>query len=95
LRQRKTENAFSHSGNGISTHITNGHAQPIAADQAPKEEIVKIEQLSCKTPNGSLSTTEGAATGLYDICPECGGSKFSFMKKVVKNATLVVIPSVS
>jgi ribonucleoside-diphosphate reductase alpha chain len=78
VEDRKTENGVSHSGNGISTHITNGHAQPIAADQAPKEEIVKIEQLSLQTPNGSLSTTEGAATGLYDICPECGGASLAY-----------------
>jgi ribonucleoside-diphosphate reductase alpha chain len=82
VEDRKTENGASHNGNGTSTHLTNGHTQPIAADQAPKEEvkeeIVKIEQLSLQTPNGSLSTTEGAATGLYDICPECGGASLAY-----------------
>jgi ribonucleoside-diphosphate reductase alpha chain len=52
--------------------------QAIAADVAPKEEIVKIEQLSLKTPTGSLSVEEGTATGLYDICPECGGASLAY-----------------
>jgi ribonucleoside-diphosphate reductase alpha chain len=77
VEDRKTEGA-SHNGNGTSAHLTNGHTQPIAADAAPKDEIVKIEQLSLQTPAGSLSTTEGAATGLYDICPECGGASLAY-----------------
>jgi len=101
VEDKKTEtvinhNGNGHNGNGAITHLANGHTQPIAADAAPKEtteEIVKIEQLSLQTPAGSLSTTEGAATGLYDICPECG-EPVLLTKKVVKNATLVVIPSV-
>jgi ribonucleoside-diphosphate reductase alpha chain len=78
VEDRKTEGA-GHNGNGTSAHLTSGHTQPIAADAAPKEdEIVKIEQLSLQTPAGSLSATEGAATGLYDICPECGGASLAY-----------------
>jgi ribonucleoside-diphosphate reductase alpha chain len=85
VEDRKTEganhNGNGHNGNGANAHLTNGHNQPIAADAAPeetKEEIVKIEQLTLQTPNGSLSVTEGTATGLYDICPECGGASLAY-----------------
>ena len=65
--------------NGLSnSHSSNGHIQPIAADAEPKEEIVKIEQLSLQTPSGTLSAIEGTATGLYDICPECGGASLAY-----------------
>jgi len=85
VEDRKTETAVNHNGNGhngsATTHL-NGHTQPIVADAAPKEEvkeeIVKIEQLSLQTPAGSLSATDGAATGLYDICPECGGASLAY-----------------
>ena len=75
-------NGNGHNGNGVDAHLTNGHNQPIAADAAPKEEIkgeiIKIEQLTLQTPNGTLSVTEGTATGLYDICPECGGASLAY-----------------
>jgi ribonucleoside-diphosphate reductase alpha chain len=77
VEDRKPE-AANHNGNGVSAHLTNGHTQPIAADALPKEEIVKIEQLTLQTPNGTLSVTEGTATGLYDICPECGGASLAY-----------------
>jgi len=62
------------SGNAVTTHM------PIMADAAPsaKEEIVKIEQLTLQTHTGTLSATEGAATGLYDICPDCGAASLAY-----------------
>ena len=58
-------------GNGLHT---NGHT-PIVADQMPKEEIVKIEQLTLSTPQ--LVSSE-PATGLHDLCPECGGATLAY-----------------
>ncbi len=58
-------------GNGFQT---NGHA-PIAADELKKDEIVKIEQLTLQT---SQSFSQEPATGLYDICPECGGASLAY-----------------
>jgi ribonucleoside-diphosphate reductase alpha chain len=81
VEDRKPDNTAAHNGNGANAHITNltnGHTQPIAADALPKEEIVKIEQLTLQTPSGTLSMTEGTATGLYDICPECGGASLAY-----------------
>ena len=63
-------------GNGIATtHI------PVAADTTSgvNEEIVKIQQLTLKTPSAeTLSAHEGVATGLADICPECGGASLAY-----------------
>lgn len=70
--------------NGMSTHLSNGHANGITADmppvvkEVPKEEIVKMEQLTLSTPQGSLSTTEGLSTGLFDICSECGAASLAY-----------------
>ncbi len=70
-------------GNGIA----NGHAKSqanthilVAADkpQEEKQEIVKLEQLTLQTPEGNLSATQGTSTGLYDICPECGGATLAY-----------------
>ena len=71
-------------GNGL----TNGHVQVVAADALPKEptvapeekiqEVVKLEQLTLSTPGGALSTQDASATGLYDICPECGGASLAY-----------------
>jgi ribonucleoside-diphosphate reductase alpha chain len=69
------KNPNAHSGNAVNAHL-NGHSLPIAADAAPKEEIVKIEQLSLQTPSGALS--DETATSLYDICPECGAVSFAY-----------------
>jgi ribonucleoside-diphosphate reductase alpha chain len=69
------KNPNAHSGIANS-HIA--HPMPITADAAPKEEIIKIEQLSLQTPNGSLSTTDETATSLYDLCPECGAASFAY-----------------
>jgi ribonucleoside-diphosphate reductase alpha chain len=70
------KNPSAHNGNAANAHL-NGHSLPIAADAAPKEEIVKIEQLSLQTPGGALSTDE-TATSLYDLCPECGAASFAY-----------------
>ncbi len=66
-------------GNGHTDATT--HIQPIAAEMAvkqDKEEIVKLEQLSLQTTSGALSTSEGTATGLYDICPDCGAASLAY-----------------
>jgi ribonucleoside-diphosphate reductase alpha chain len=65
-------------GNGAS----NGHAtMPIAADAAPKEEenkepIVALKQLTIDTQQEELSA--GPSTGLFDICPDCGGGSLAY-----------------
>ncbi len=67
-------------GNGLNGYA-NGHGQPVAADAPLKEEekeIVKLEQLTLSTPSGSLSLAEHTTTGLYDICPECGGASLAY-----------------
>jgi ribonucleoside-diphosphate reductase alpha chain len=67
------KNPSSHGG------VANSHiVHPIAADAAPKDDIIKIEQLSLQTPNGSLSTADETATSLYDLCPECGAASFAY-----------------
>jgi ribonucleoside-diphosphate reductase alpha chain len=64
-------------GNSNGNGLTNGHTQVIAAD-APvvevKEEIVKLEQLTITQTVDHSSN----ATGLYDICPECGGASLAY-----------------
>lgn len=58
-------------GNGLA----NTHMQIIAADAPVKEEkgeIVKLEQLTIST------SIEQTATGLYDICPECGAASLAY-----------------
>jgi ribonucleoside-diphosphate reductase alpha chain len=70
------KNPNAHNGNVANAHL-NGHSLPITADAAPREEIIKIEQLSLQTPAGSLSNDE-TATSLYDFCPECGAASFAY-----------------
>jgi len=70
------KNPSAHNGNVANAHL-NGHSLPIAADAAPKEEIIKIEQLSLQTPGGAFSVDE-TATSLYDLCPECGAASFAY-----------------
>jgi ribonucleoside-diphosphate reductase alpha chain len=72
-------NSATNGHNGAAITTANTHT-PIAADQAPavKEEIVKIQQLTLQTPAGTLSSTEGTATGLYDICPDCGAASLAY-----------------
>lgn len=63
-------------GNSNGNGLTNGHTQVIAADAPVKEEkdeIVKLEQLTITTVDHSST-----ATGLYDICPECGGASLAY-----------------
>lgn len=61
-----------HSSNGVQTHVKAD--EPVGT----KEEIVKLEQLTLATPQGTLSPTEGLSTGLYDICPECGAASLAY-----------------
>ena len=79
-------------GNGLTNGHSNGNSQIIAADAMPKEpenassevikeevkeEIVKLEQLTLSGPV-ILPNQESSATGLYDICPECGGASLAY-----------------
>jgi ribonucleoside-diphosphate reductase alpha chain len=70
------KNPSAYGGNVANSHIV--HPLPIVADASPKDEIIKIEQLSLQTPNGSLSTADETATSLYDLCPECGAASFAY-----------------
>ena len=65
--------------NGVSNgkltngHVQNGHlqsdeAQKSGSTQEVKQEVVKLEQL----------TLQGESTGLFDICPECGGGSLAY-----------------
>jgi ribonucleoside-diphosphate reductase alpha chain len=78
-RPRIVNNATNGHVDGAVITTANTHT-PIAADAAPvvKEEIVKIQQLTLQTPAGTLSSTEGTATGLYDICPDCGAASLAY-----------------
>ncbi|MBI3984920.1 MAG: ribonucleoside reductase [Candidatus Levybacteria bacterium] len=66
-------------GNGHAATKANTHI-PVDVDnkEEVKEEIVKLEQLTLQTPAGNLSSTSGTSTGLYDICPECGGATLAY-----------------
>lgn len=71
-------------GNGLSNGHANGNV--IKAEEAHlpqpeastvKEEVVKLEQLTLSpSPSGELS--QGASTGLYDICPDCGAASLAY-----------------
>ena len=50
----------------------NGHAPQIVEPT----EVVKIQQLSIN--GGSVPLAADTATGLYDICPECGGGSLAY-----------------
>ncbi len=74
-------------GNGISNGLSNGYSNgqanthiPVAVEESKEEKqgIVKVEQLTLQTPAGNLSATQGTSTGLYDICPECGGATLAY-----------------
>ncbi|HYM65058.1 MAG TPA: adenosylcobalamin-dependent ribonucleoside-diphosphate reductase, partial [Candidatus Sulfotelmatobacter sp.] len=75
-KPRIVNGASNGNGNGHATADT--HIQPVSTNVLPKEEIVKLEQLSLQTQSGSLSVTEGTATGLYDICPDCGAASLAY-----------------
>ena len=66
-------------GNGLSNGHSNGLSLTLTADGVEKkgEEIVKLEQLVLQ-PQESTAQAEGPATGLYDICPECGGASLAY-----------------
>ncbi len=66
--------------NGAVNGTSNGHAL-LTADgverKQPQEEIVKLEQLPLPAQE-SYVVTGGPATGLYDICPECGAASLAY-----------------
>jgi len=63
-------------GVAVATNGTNGFAkeEPVKKE----EETVVLEQLSMQTQHGELSANEGMSTGLFDICPECGGGSLAY-----------------
>lgn len=62
--------------NGATNGHSNGQAQtPVVADGGG--EVTKLEQLTLQNDKGGLST-EGLSTGLFDICPECGGGTLAY-----------------
>jgi len=66
--------------NGATNGYVNGHVE-LTADGVEKkqtDEIVKLEQLTLQTQDGPIVAGEGPATGLYDICPECGGASLAY-----------------
>ncbi|MEK7551358.1 MAG: adenosylcobalamin-dependent ribonucleoside-diphosphate reductase [Patescibacteria group bacterium] len=84
VEDKKLTNGHSN-GNGLTNG--NGHLNGKAITHIPvdaekiegvKEEIVKLEQLTLQAPSGDLSVTQGTSTGLYDICPECGGATLAY-----------------
>ena len=73
-------------GNGVDYKNvpSNGHSNDhieLTADGVEKkqtDEIIKLEQLTLQTQEGPMVAGEGPATGLYDICPECGGASLAY-----------------
>ena len=71
-------------GNGLGheTALANGHSNGhvLTADGVEKkqpDEIIKLEQLTLQAQEGP-ALVEGTSTGLYDICPECGGASLAY-----------------
>jgi ribonucleoside-diphosphate reductase alpha chain len=71
-------------GNDYKNGALNGHSNgrvELTADGVEKkqtDEIIKLEQLTLQTQEGSMIAGENPATGLYDICPECGGASLAY-----------------
>ncbi len=58
-------------GNGLTN--PNGHA-PKSSEE--KMEVVKVQQLAID--GGANAVITDTSTGLYDICPECGGGSLAY-----------------
>jgi ribonucleoside-diphosphate reductase alpha chain len=56
-------------GNGLANGHSNGH------DLKIEPEVVKIQQLTINEKEASGIDT---STGLYDLCPECGGGSLAY-----------------
>ncbi len=66
--------------NGVTNGITNGHVKPSPVLEPQKEEekeVVMLKQLTIENQEGHLAT-EGLATGLFDICPDCGSGSLAY-----------------
>ena len=73
--------SISSNGNGLTNGDAMTHVTPIAADAPVAEDLkeIKLEQLTIQTSSTTLiSSSETTATGLYDICPECGGASLAY-----------------
>jgi ribonucleoside-diphosphate reductase alpha chain len=65
-------------GNGASNgHAANGHTASDHIEKAieTEAEIVKMQQLAI---DGKAAAVVDAPTGLYDLCPECGGGSLAY-----------------
>lgn len=62
--------------NGVTNGHVNGHVQNVQETSEEKEDIVKIQQLSLS--GASVPVSIETQTGLYDICPECGGGSLAY-----------------
>jgi ribonucleoside-diphosphate reductase alpha chain len=60
-------------GNGLS----NGHSSEhiVLKTEEPQPEVVKMQQLTIDAKEASGLDT---STGLYDLCPECGGGSLAY-----------------
>lgn len=58
-------------GNGLTNSYSIGHTPKIV-----ETEVVKIQQLSFD--GGANAVVTETSTGLYDICPECGGGSLAY-----------------
>lgn len=66
-------------GNGeLKNQIIEPKGTASAQSSGETKEIVALEQLSLQTQEGVFSTDEGIATGLFDICPECGSGSLAY-----------------
>jgi ribonucleoside-diphosphate reductase alpha chain len=78
----EADHSNGHTNGVVANGITNGHAMvlPAVSEQAKEEEakepIVALKQLTIET-QGSESS-EGFATGLFDICPDCGAGSLAY-----------------
>jgi ribonucleoside-diphosphate reductase alpha chain len=60
--------------------FSNGHVELTAdgVEKKQKDDIIKLEQLMLGTREGTIVAGQDPATGLYDICPECGGASLAY-----------------
>ena len=68
-------------GNGAKNGHANTHTEPIVADAPLGQEapaVVKLEQLTIQPSFSEDASMDQSATGLYDICPDCGGASLAY-----------------
>ncbi|MDP2586016.1 MAG: adenosylcobalamin-dependent ribonucleoside-diphosphate reductase [Candidatus Levybacteria bacterium] len=68
----KKSPANSHATNGNG--LVNGHSSEHTSKIEPQTEVIAIQQLAIDGGASALDTS----TGLYDLCPECGGGSLAY-----------------